>query len=776
MPTPSQSKTSANAGPTGSTAAEDDAFLGSALALTALSLVATVGMGRLFKDGSFLVPMGATALAVHAVSWWARRLGLGLGAGLLAGVGAVGLTVAWVALPHTTAYGIPWAGTWHAAGQALSQSWAEFSKVVAPAPVTKGFLIASMGGVGVTAMLADWAAYRVRATFEPLLPSFTLFLFASALGAPRHRAAATGFYVAAALLFLVVHQAALRADTTAWFASRSRGGVGALLQGAAVIGLTAVLAAVFVGPSLPGAGAKGLISWRKAGDSGNRDRVTTSPLVDIRGRLVSLSDIEVFTVKSTARAYWQLTTLDTFDGRIWSSNSTYRTVKNTLPGGITDEVKQAKVVQDFRIEGLDAIWLPVAYRPARIDGVKGVSYNAELGSIISKQSTSDGLEYKVESEIPEFRPDALATADAALSPGRRFLDLPVLPSQVTRLAQQLTAGATTQYARAKALQDFFRNNFKYDLRVRPGHDDRALLNFLFRDRRGYCEQFAGAYAAMARAVGLPARVAVGFTPGEPDDDGVFHVRGLNAHAWPEVFLGQFGWVAFEPTPGRGRPGAEAYTGVAEAQANPADITTATTATPTTTATTAAPGGTATTRPRDSQVDAGGNGGLLPKRRLSPFLRALAVVAVLALLWLVSVPLLLRRRRARRRAGAANPVERVLVAWQEAGEALARAGTPQRPSETVHEYARRGPAAASLDQEAQQAMHALGQQAAMASYAAGALPAETVARSVAAATTVEAAVRRQAGWRTRWAWMLDARPLLPRRTRQITGKAGSRRAA
>src|SRR5204862_5166960 len=115
--------------------------------------------------------------------------------------------------------------------------------------------------------------------------------------------------------------------------------------------------------------------------------------------------------------------------------------------------------------------------------------------------------------------------------------------------------------RARALRDHLRANYAYDLRVPPGHDVPALERFLFQTKRGYCEQFAGAFAAMARSVGLPSRVAVGFTPGDIQAANSFRVRGKHAHAWPEVYLDGYGWVAFEPTPGRGMPGAEAYTGV-----------------------------------------------------------------------------------------------------------------------------------------------------------------------------------------------------------------------
>src|SRR5207249_2988050 len=93
----------------------------------------------------------------------------------------------------------------------------------------------------------------------------------------------------------------------------------------------------------------------------------------------------------------------------------------------------------------------------------------------------------------------------------------------------------------------------------PGGSVDALDDFLFGSRRGYCEQFAGAYAALARSVGLPTRVAVGFTPGTYDEaTGVWRVTTREAHAWPEVYLSGVGWTAFEPTPGRVLPDPNAW--------------------------------------------------------------------------------------------------------------------------------------------------------------------------------------------------------------------------
>src|SRR5205807_1157799 len=161
------------------------------------------------------------------------------------------------------------------------------------------------------------------------------------------------------------------------------------------------------------------------------------------------------------------------------------------------------------VSGLSSIWLPAAFQPSRVDGTKGVSYDSESGSLISEKDTTNGLSYQVQSVIPEYGLTAtqlnqvLPSTGAALT---RYLGLPTIPSSVADLARSIVKGKDTPYAKALALQDFFRganSRFTYDQNFVQGHSNNALVQFLFRTRRGYCEQFAGAYAVMARAVGLP---------------------------------------------------------------------------------------------------------------------------------------------------------------------------------------------------------------------------------------------------------------------------------
>ncbi|HEY1633679.1 MAG TPA: DUF3488 and transglutaminase-like domain-containing protein, partial [Acidimicrobiales bacterium] len=544
------------------------------VALAILTVVTAAGMGRLFNSTSYLGPLVGAAVAAHALAWLWRRLGLGTVAALLLSAAGILLVTTWIALPHTTVLGLPSASTFHQASSQLTQARQQLQELTTPAPVTAGFLLGSVLIVGIMGVLADWAAFRHRSTLEAIVPSLALFIYTAALGTSRGRTLAVASYLAALIGFVLVAESSRQASAMPWLTSRAGRGLTPLLRGGATLGVVAVAAALVVGPNLPGARSAAALDLHHLTQPGPSQRTTISPLVDIRSQLLKPSDVELFTVASATRTYWRLTSLDTFDGAIWSANQSYRSAGIELPSsaasappGVAPGVKQA-----FSISNLASVWAPAAYRPSRLIGVPGASYNPESGSIITPSATPDGLTYQVTSDIPhldgaELAQDGAAPAGSDVS---HYLALPNgIPDSIRLTAAQIVRGQTSDYGKALALQNWFRDNFRYSLSVPPGHDDNAMLRFLSA-RQGYCEQFAGTYAVMARSLGLPTRVAVGFTPGQLEADGLYHVRALNAHAWPEVLLGRYGWVSFEPTPGRGEPGAEAYTGVAAAQTGPAD--------------------------------------------------------------------------------------------------------------------------------------------------------------------------------------------------------------
>lgn len=744
-----------------SPAREADPTSSATLALAVLTVAAALGMGRLFDSRDFLAPFLLAAATGHWLAWLARRYDISLPVALPLSLAGVLVVAAWTLFPDTTAYGIPWSATFKAVTEACRAAWNDFATVVAPAPPSKGFLFAGTVGIGMAALLADWAAFRVRAVFEAAIPSFTLFVFTAVLGAAHYRGWSVAAYLAALFLFLLVHQAGMATESASWFASRAKGGMGALLQGGALLGTVAIVAALVLGPNLPGSDADPVIAWRDNDRSGPSKRTTVSPLVDIRGRLVEQSNLELFTVRADQPSYWRLTSLDTFDGSIWQSEDNYRGVDEGLPRGVPVTAEKATLTQDYTITALSSIWLPAAYRPTRIEGLGSVSFNEDSASLITNTPSTDGYSYRVVSELPRPTADQLDAAPPLTgSRLNRYLELPSIPGRVQRLANDLTRNQASAYDKAKAMQDWFHANFTYDLKARAGHDGRALERFLFESKRGYCEQFAGAFAVMARAVGLPARVAVGFTPGEVDAEGRYHVRGLNAHAWPEVYIQGYGWVYFEATPDRGMPGA-GWTQVPPQQAlvtNPAQsapITTTTVATPEspdnpTPATTPEEDGSVSTAPEDPEPSALGN-------RLVQLLLAVVVAAVAAL---IGMPVAKRARRGRRRADAGDVSRRVLVAWTEAEEALASAGAPRRPSETIDEYAVRAPRVAALPAPATEALHELARHTTVASYAPATPTAETVQRATASAATIERALHEQSTVRQRVWRGIDPRPLLP----------------
>jgi len=132
----------------------------------------------------------------------------------------------------------------------------------------------------------------------------------------------------------------------------------------------------------------------------------------------------------------------------------------------------------------------------------------------------------------------------------RYLQLPLtLPDRVRGLAEVITAGADNPFDKTVALERYLRRNIVYNLdppAVPQGHDYVDFL--LFESRQDYCNGYASALAVMARSLGIPARVAVGYAQGEYDpQQGVFRVRKEDAHSWPEVYFPQYGWLEFEPT-------------------------------------------------------------------------------------------------------------------------------------------------------------------------------------------------------------------------------------
>jgi len=671
------------------------------VAFALVTLATVVSLRRVFAGGEWFAPLLVHTVAAHGTVTFLRRRRVSAPVAALGAAVAAIVVIAWVHAGEATTFGIPTLSTIDALLASVSDSFGQFADIKAPTEPLGGFLIASAVAVWASAVVGDWAAFRADAAIEAVLPAAALFGVASVLGADVGRIALAGLWIATVLAFVLVRRADRIGRSSTWVGDHRSHGPRALVLLGVTLALLATGVAALVGPRLPGAEAEAVVSLTDLGDDAPGTRVTVSPLVDIRSRLVQQANVEVFTVRSEVRSYWRLTSLDRFDGAIWSSNGSYGKSSGRLDDGVPVASERIVFDQGYAISALSQIWLPAAYEPQAVEVEEAIRYDEVSGTLIvdTEVPTSDGKTYTVRSALPQHQPEALATAQPQIPAqvAELYLGLPSgFSPSIRALAADVVAGSTTQYEQAKRLQDYFREQFTYDIDVDLDHGIGDMEEFLFAVRAGYCEQFAGSFAAMARSLGLPARVAVGFTPGvaDPADPSLYRVRGEHAHAWPEVFLGEYGWVAFEPTPGRGAPFAEQYTGVPEQQAQTGgggNSATTVPATPTTTP--ASPEGSIPEQSPptfpddpDTALGTGGDAEAEPSPWPARIAIGVAVVVAAVLLYLLAVLAVHAVGRALRRRRAHTAEARVALAWDESLDAARRAGVGVRSSATQRQAA------------------------------------------------------------------------------------------
>jgi transglutaminase-like putative cysteine protease len=681
--------------------------LAAVAALTLYSMAVALGFARVFSGWEFFADLALLAVVGHGLSWVLRRLRVH---GLIA-MPLTALALVWLLLrlhyTDTLRWGMaPGGATWDRIEIHLDLFRDRFPTAVAP--VDYGAEWATLAGVAVVlaVVMSDAFAFRADARGESLVPGGVLFVFIAALGKSRLQVLSTVVLVAAGVVAVI----ALRAfhDRSRRVELRAAGSGGSFVVPAALS--TAVLVAVaggVVGPRLPGADAEPLIDTK--GRSGGVTEVV-SPLVDIRSRLTSRSNVEMFKVEADAEDYWRSTTLPEFDGTTFGlpTRSLERVDGSFGPGADDGQ----RIVQQVQVLALRGPLIPAAAEPYQADGFSDgerieIKRNDDTSTLLIDGELATGDVFTIVSSSPQLTPDELRATTTANAPDEVFTALPDdFPDEVAEITAAVTAGASTQYDRAIALQNWFRSEFDYSTEVQSGHGTSAILSFL-AERIGYCEQFSASFAAMARTLGMPSRVAVGYTSGVRDGDGWFVVRGKNAHAWPELWFDGIGWIAFEPTPGRGAPGDESYTGVEPAQDDSPATSgggggeTSATAPPTPPPTILPPATTAAPAPGDSSatttVAPGGLPGQLPSPDgglATPTSDASEdgtgfpwpwLVAGLLLLVLLAGPAVIRRWHSRS-ARAHGSADRVQAAWSRARTAAIRAGVVGTGSMTTAEWA------------------------------------------------------------------------------------------
>ena len=752
------------------------------ISLVLLSLATVFTFQRLFVDSSYFMPIAAATVAAHIVAAGVRWAGGGIFISAIAsGIGLIATAV--VLFPPTTVESTSLIDQMVLAGliEDLRLAVDQFQTVGAPTQVTAPFLLMVALVMWVVAFLADWAAFRLRAPVEALIPGLAVFIFGSFFAAEQARIVTSVVFVGAALAFVLLHRLAEADEAGAWLGNNAaqRGQASLLRVGLGVIVFT-MISGVAVAQALPGYNEPPVFDPTELA-APEEPRVVLSPLVDIRAGLVDQPDVEVFTVQTNSPDYWRITSLDVFDGRIWRSRGSFENASGELDPSLPDGTTAVQEVQTFDIQALGKIWLPAAYEPAEIlDKPEGLDleYERDSGTLIvdRDRTNSDGLTYSLVSNVPQRDVAAIAAAGDGV-PGdiaERYLELPDDFSQAVRQEAQdiiVAAGAETPYDKALALQNYFRDpsRFRYDLDVARGHSAERIEDFLFEVRAGYCEQFAGSYAAMARSLGLPARVAVGFTPGEYDPEiDAYRVTGKHAHAWPEVWIEEIGWLRFEPTPGRGAPGDEAHTGFPADQegATPASAgdegqsATPTPAAPAPGASTTVPGAQqpvpSTTTTVAPDFDSGGTTVIGGDQGVGGGTVAAWVGGTTGALALAITPLFYGVWRARReeRAVANDPRGRIGLAWSNTLAALEFMGFSADPAQTPSEVVAQ---VAETDDDAAMQLQPLATEVVRATYSDNAdISTEHVAAAEQVTATIAARAKEKRG-AVEW-WWVHASPV------------------
>jgi transglutaminase-like putative cysteine protease len=272
---------------------------------------------------------------------------------------------------------------------------------------------------------------------------------------------------------------------------------------------------------------------------------------------------DLFEVDADHGEYWRITTLERFNGASWTSANPYGSEGGvhlsgpaTLPqsGGSPPPgaeilIQTFRVLSDFDI----ARALPMAQRAEEISGpIRDITWDPARSQAFIDGHLEAGMEYTVRSRIVVPTPEELDQVNH-LAPRTygNWTELPAdLDPRIRAIAERWTADATSDYRRVLAIQQHFHNgDFVYSTDVAPFDDAEALVEFLTRTRVGYCEHYASAMAVMVRALGLPARIAVGYRSGTRQENGSYLVQTSDVHGWVEVLFPGYGWLQFEPEPG-----------------------------------------------------------------------------------------------------------------------------------------------------------------------------------------------------------------------------------
>jgi transglutaminase-like putative cysteine protease len=468
---------------------------------------------------------------------------------------------------------IPTGSSLHHLAQLVGQARSEMAHYAPPVPEAHGIMLLTTAGIGFVAAATDVLAVRLRRPALAGLP--LLVLFCVPLTTDARPAWADGTLVFC--LSMAGYLALLSADTRdrlrlwgrlvhRWHDEPERRGPDTrpLTAAGRRIGLAAVALAIFLPLLVPGLRQHRLFSGSGGGGGhGYAGQISLpNPVDELNQQLHESHPQTVLTYRTSVSSppYLPIYVLNQLSSKAWTLEAPRTTRplgKGSLPPvpGLEPGTQGIPLTERITLSnhlsgkgGLGYLPLPSVPRSVKVSG-DGWKIDPATLTVMTQHAHLAGLRYTVSSD--DVEPSQQELRHASLIGASLAGDLYVPPAfnRLAGLARRVTARRTTAFGEAMALQQWFLRpgDFTYSLHVPPAASPADLIQFLKHTRTGYCQQFAFAFAVLARLLHIPARVVVGYTQGAYSG-GAWQVKTSDAHAWPELFFAGAGWIRFEPTP------------------------------------------------------------------------------------------------------------------------------------------------------------------------------------------------------------------------------------
>ncbi len=506
---------------------------------------------------ALLALLGQYSLLLTGGGWWVTAaLVVGLVALTCAGLRSLGsrwiapvalvvglVAVSWIFVPGTLVAGVPTPSTLGALWTLLDRATIVILEEPAPTSGTAPVVLVLSAAFGLLVVVADVLLRRRHGAL--LLGVVLVAVYAVPPMIAGARPGVAMFLVAAA----------------AWLVLLRTPGRGALVP-SVVLGAGGLVAALALPPVLPDISAvakpfgkpppqvfgRGINPMLQLGQ--NLRRNATTPAAE-------------YTTTLDDAPYLKVAMLRDFTGRTWRPARTLPTDQFEGRIGVGRDIEVSTERTRVTIRNLRSSMLPTPYPVQDVTGLTGSWFYQRAGQTVRSQTaTTEGQTYTAQSLSIEPTAEQMRASTTSVGPALQpYVSLPSdVPSVIGRTARQVTADTTNDYDAALAMQEFLRSgDFTYSetAPVAQDFDGNGLqaLEKFFAVKQGYCVHFSSAMAVMARELGIPARIAVGYAPGSSVGLGergtIYEVTSDDLHAWPELYFDGVGWVGFEPTPGVG---------------------------------------------------------------------------------------------------------------------------------------------------------------------------------------------------------------------------------